>query len=349
MEALAPGTLTAFLKMCCGLVFSDTGSRRKVKLAYCFPVFTDEAVTGGLLRELRTVAGIGLRAMAARTWFNAGYLSLVETGHKPVTRAVVEGYCGVLSDPALGLAGVDVGRLQSVITGDAGSAGASGVADVAVILERTRHLEDSVGAAPVVDLVRGMDTTARSLAGTDNGAELASEVARYRGWLEHATGRGHIADRVLGNAVQLAEQVDSVDQLAHGHSFRAYVARHRGDISRAVDFTEAAIAVDRAHPILRVYDKFQRAELLAANGDIRAAATALHLADRAADAADEIELPSFGYWYTPGFWGLERAIVLSVMGRHVDAEREAAAGYAALPTAHQDSGWAQSMLDQIQR
>ncbi|WP_280447388.1 helix-turn-helix domain-containing protein [Nocardia cyriacigeorgica] len=309
-------------------------------------MFTDGAVTGGLLRELRTVAGIGLRAMAARTAFTPGYLSLVETGCKPVTAAVVEAYRSVLADPVLGLEGVDVERLQATVRDPAG-AGAGSLDDIAVILDRTRHLEDVVGPALVVQLVRGMDGAARAVAGHHGaGASLASEVARYRGWLEHATDRPHLADRVLGDAARLAEQAGNRDQLAHAHSFRAYTARHRGDLRLAVDLTEAAIGVTGAHPILGVYDRYQRAELLALQGEHRAAARALHRADRAADAADGIALPSFGYWYTRPFFALQGAVVLAAMGRGADAVRVAEQGYAGLPDGHRGTSWSLDMMRQ---
>ncbi|MGN2640955.1 helix-turn-helix domain-containing protein [Nocardia takedensis] len=311
-------------------------------------MFTDGGVTGELLRELRTAAAIGLRRMAGKTSFTPGYLSLVETGQRPVTDAVLEAYRTVLSDPVLD--GVDIRRLGATIA-DPEHAGRSGIDDLAVILERTRHLEDMVGAETVVHLVRGMDATARKLARYRTGgaasASLASEVARYRGWLEHATDRKCTADRVYSDAARLAEEGDDPSQLAHAHSFRAYTARHNGDIRRAVDLTEAAIAVTRAHPILGVYDRYQRAELLALDGDLPRAARALHRADHAAAAAENVDLPSYGYWYTPGFWGLERGVVLVAMGRHADAVREAEHGLSALPPAHRGSGWAASMLTQI--
>lgn len=323
-----------------------------MKDGYCFLVFTDATVTGELLRELRELASVGLRRMAARTSFTPGYLSQVETGLKPVTPAVLDAYRAVLSDPALGLAEVDMARLQATLT-DPASAGTSGLSDIAVILDRTRHLEDTVGSALVVDMVRGMDVAARALAGHRAGgsasAALASEVARYRGWLEHATGRGHVADKVLADATGLAEEAGDGSQLAHAHSFRAYTARHAGQLSKAVALTEAAISVSGAHPILGVYDRYQRAELLALQGDRRRAARALHQADAAAEAADGVDLPAYGYWYTAGFWGLERGVVLGAMGRWTDAAREADAGLAALPVDHRTAPWARSMMAQATR
>ncbi|WP_280500451.1 helix-turn-helix domain-containing protein [Nocardia farcinica] len=90
---------------------------------------TDGTVTGELLRELRCAAGIGLRRMAAQTHYTPSYLSLVETGRRPVTEGVLERYRAVLADPVLD--GVDVRRLGATVA-DPSGAGAAGVADLSV-------------------------------------------------------------------------------------------------------------------------------------------------------------------------------------------------------------------------
>jgi hypothetical protein len=100
------------------------------------------------------------------------------------------------------------------------------------------------------------------------------------------------------------------------------------------------------HPILPVYDRYQRAELLAAQGDRTATARALRCADRAA-ATDCIELPAYGYWYTAGFWGVQRSIVLALLGRGRDAIAEAEQGVAAMPVEHRSAGWLADMLARI--
>ncbi|WP_446226573.1 hypothetical protein ACTWPB_11965 [Nocardia sp. IBHARD005] len=113
--------------------------------------------------------------------------------------------------------------------------------------------------------------------------------------------------------------------------------------------TDAAINVDGAHPILGVYDRYQRAELLAVRKESRQAGKALALADKAAEAADGIALPSFGYWYTAGFWGVQRGIVLALLGRKADAITEATQGIAAMPAEHRTAGWLASMLGHVDR
>lgn len=278
--------------------------------------------------------------MAAQANYTPSYLSLVETGQRPVTEGVLERYRAVLSDPVLD--GVDVRRLSATVA-DPSTAGGSGVDDLAVILDKTRHLEDTMGAETVVSLVRGLDNTARELArhraGGRSSAALASEVTRYRGWLEHATGRRAMADRVLRHAAELAQ--DGA-QRAHALSFRSLTARHDGDLAKAVDLAEGALAEDGVHPALRTFDRYWKAELLARRGERRAAARELAL-----DPPESDELPPGGYWYTPGFLAVQRGLVLSCMGRRADGVEEATQGLAAMPAEHRGTDWLNVMLAQV--
>ncbi|WP_028478279.1 helix-turn-helix domain-containing protein [Nocardia sp. CNY236] len=313
-------------------------------------MFSNAEISGGLLRDLRITAGIGLRTMATRIHFTAGYLSLVETGRRPVTAAVLDAYRGVLDDPGLGLPGEDPQRLQTTMY-DPHGAGASSLDDITAILERARHLEDTTGPDTVAPMVRGLDKIARALAAERTGgnaaATVAAEVAIYRGWLEHDTGQSHMADRSFQDATDLAGTAGDRSHQAHALSFRAFTAQRRGDTSRALDLTAAAIGVDGAHPILAAYALHQRAEILAMRGESRKAGKALAAAATAADVTDGIDLPSFGYWYTAGFWAVHRGVVLTLLGRTTDAVAEAEQGAAAMPVEHRTAGWFATFLREV--
>jgi hypothetical protein len=152
--------------------------------------------------------------MAAKTAFTPGYLSMVERGHRPVTAAVISAYRTMLSDPTLGLSDVDVDRLAASTTHPDG-AGTSSLVDVSVILERTRHLEDTVGATLVVPVIRGIDGVARALASERAGgaaaAAAAAEVTRYRGI--HAVQR-HILVPPVGKINELHTIITDVVETA---------------------------------------------------------------------------------------------------------------------------------------
>lgn len=287
------------------------------------------------------VVGLSLRKMATRTHFSPSYLSQIENDKRPVPAEVILAYRETLgNDPVL-----DVDRLTAAIA-EPESVGSAATQDLSIILERTRHLEDQVGAVLVTPAVRGIDSVARALVPAGEAA-MASEVACYRGWLEHVGGNFIVADKALTDAAKLGEEAGDGSLFEHALSFLAYTAWHRGDLARALDVTEAAIRVPGAHPVLPAYDRFQLAELLAAEGDTYRAVRALHKADRAAELTDGLEPPRHGYWYVEGFWAVQRGVVLALLGRQAEAVREATAGVAALPVEFQRAEWLMIMLHRI--
>ncbi|BEK88200.1 helix-turn-helix domain-containing protein [Nocardia seriolae] len=64
-----------------------------------------------MLRAAREAAGLGLREMARRTHFTASYLSLIETGRRPVTAEIVAAYEGTLGRMSTPPARLSVGSL----------------------------------------------------------------------------------------------------------------------------------------------------------------------------------------------------------------------------------------------
>ncbi|MFI5716356.1 helix-turn-helix domain-containing protein [Nocardia sp. NPDC051750] len=292
---------------------------------------------GSLLRAAREAAGMALREMARRTHYSASYLSLIESGKRAVPAAVVAAYESTL--------GSDLERLTAVAR-SAASVDTSTLSDVAVMLSATRRIEDATGPIAVLPAVKGMATMAetfadqaRSRTGTA-AASMASEIDQYRGWLEHATGAGAASRRSLGKAVELARHSGAPDRLAHGLSFTAYVHAETGRHAEAAALSEAVLAVPRVHPLIRVYERFQRARLHAVTGEPREAQRVLVAADRAAEAAEDEEKPDAGYWYTPGFYGLQRSRVLRILGQAERAQEEVRAAVDALPPEHRRAEWA---------
>ncbi|MEV6139208.1 helix-turn-helix transcriptional regulator [Nocardia sp. NPDC051990] len=240
---------------------------------------------GALLRAARETAGISLRAMAERSYYSKAYLSLIETGQRPVPAGVSAAYERIL--------GTDLERL-TVVARTPTSVDTTALSDVAVMLAATRRVEDAAGAVAVLPAVRGMsamtDAFARAARTPHTEATaLASEVTQYRGWLEHAIGADVAARRSLGTAVSLAKESRDPDRLAHSLGFLGYVTVSAGNYGDVVALSDAALAVPGAHPIISAYGRMRRAELLAAHGDRREAQRALAMADSAAEAADGIE------------------------------------------------------------
>ncbi|MEV4128958.1 helix-turn-helix transcriptional regulator [Nocardia sp. NPDC049707] len=298
---------------------------------------------GALLRAAREAAGISLRAMAERSYYSKAYLSLIETGQRPVPAGVSAAYERVL--------GTDLERL-TVVARTPTTVDTTALSDVAVMLAATRRIEDAAGAVAVLPAARGMSAMTDAFARAARtphaeAAALASEVTQYRGWLEHAIGADVAARRSLGTAVSLAKESRDPDRLAHSLGFLGYVTVSAGNYGEVVALSDAALAVAGAHPIVSAYGRMRRAELLAAQGDRREAQRALAMADAAVEAADGIEPPASMYWWSTGFAAVQRGGVLALLGHTAEAVEEATHGLAAMPTEHRASEWLASALRRI--
>lgn len=298
---------------------------------------------GALMRAAREAAGISLRAMAERSYYSRAYLSLIETGQRPVPAGVVAAYERVL--------GADLERLTVVARAPA-SVGITALSDVAVMLAAMRRFEDAAGALTVLPAVRGMAEMTETFAGEarvgrSNAASLASEITQYRGWLEHAIGADAAARRSLGTAVSLAEESRDPDRLAHSLGFLGYVTMSAGNYGEVLALSDAALAVRDAHPVITAYGRMRRAELLAAHGEKVEAQRALALADAAAEAADGTEPPASMYWWSTGFGAVQRGGVLALLGHAAEAIGEATYGLAVMPAEHRRSEWLASALRRV--
>ncbi|MFD0363454.1 helix-turn-helix domain-containing protein [Nocardia sp. GCM10030253] len=299
---------------------------------------------GALMRAAREAAGISLRAMAERSYYSKAYLSLIETGQRPVPAGVAAAYDRVLD--------VDLGRLTAVARMPAGVDTAA-LSDVGVVLAATRRIEDAAGALTVLPAVRGMAEMAETFAGqarsarAEASAGIASEVVQYRGWLEHAIGADAAARRSLGTAVNLAKASRDPDRLAHSLGFLGYVTVSAGNYGAVVALSDAALAVRDAHPIITAYGRMRRAELLAAHRETGEAQRALALADAAIEAADGIDPPASMYWWSTGFGAVQRGGVLALLGHTAEAIGEATQGLAAMPAEHRRTEWLASALRRV--
>ncbi|MER7450810.1 helix-turn-helix domain-containing protein [Nocardia beijingensis] len=292
---------------------------------------------GAILRAAREAGGVKLRTMAALTNYSPSYLSLIESGKRPVPQRVVASYESVL--------GTDLGRL-STVAGSAANIDTSSLREVATMLASMRRIEDATGPATVLPAVHGLAKMAESFAAqarsalVKQSAMIASEISQYRGWLELVTGADAASRQSLARAIELAEAAEGSDQLAHALSFTAYASLERNQLHEAENYAEAVMSVERMHPLIRVYEHYQLARVRAVNGNARAAQHALIVADKAAEESEREEPPEAGYWYTMGFWGLQRARVLWILGQHEQARNEVQHGLAEMPESHRTAEWA---------
>lgn len=218
---------------------------------------------------------------------------------------------------------------------------------VAGVLAAVRRLEDQTGAATVLPTVAAQRDLLTSLAGgarrpaRASAVGLLSEITQYLGWLSIPLGRWADAERFLDRAAVLATEADDPNRRSTALSFAAYRALRQGDLRSADALSEAACRDERVHIGLRTYETYQRAEVLARDGDSTGAMRLLHQADSLLDhLPPPDELPSFGYWYVPAFFLGQKGFVLKALGDRQGAREAGRASLAAMPAEWAQSEWA---------
>ncbi|WP_460962711.1 hypothetical protein [Parasphingorhabdus pacifica] len=224
---------------------------------------------------------------------------------------------------------------------------AAALDSLARVLAGIRKLEDETSAADVLPSVLAQRALVDRMVADARGrirqqaVGLSSEIAQYLGWLYVPSRLWEVALRHFDRAVALALEADDPLRLATALSFQADVAMRTGDLRTAQALAEAAGRDTRVNIGLRTYLVFQRAEIVAKRGDRSEAARLLIEADRMVEALPPArELPRSGYWYTPGFFLGQRALVLRELGDVQAAKDSATASMAEMPDEWADSEWA---------
>ncbi|HEV2784710.1 MAG TPA: helix-turn-helix transcriptional regulator [Actinophytocola sp.] len=301
---------------------------------------------GDRARELMAARDISLRELARRTFYDKAHLSRVLNGHKAAGAELAarldaelgaDGSLVALADERLALAEECPHRVDGAV-----------LDSVAALLGATRRLEDVTSAATVLPTVREYLTMVERFAAEAGSSVrpaavgLASELHQYAGWLHVPLRRWQVAERLMDRATVLGMEADDPQRTATALSFAGYTAMRRGDFRRADALSEAAARDTRVDVGLRTYVTYQRAEVLALNGEPTDAYRLLGQADAMVDhLPDPAELPDAGYWYTPAFFLGNRAFVLDKLGEHAVAKRIMAESLAELPEQWRTSEWAE--------
>jgi tetratricopeptide (TPR) repeat protein len=283
--------------------------------------------------------------------FDGNHLGKLERGQVrrpgPMVRAAL---CAVLdaSEADLGLVPArDADRVAQALSG-AVRTDSRALQAIADVLASVRRLEDATGAGQVLGTVQSQRAMVARLAENSRGpvrAEavgLLSELEQYLGWLSIPLERWDDSRKHLDRASVLALEADDPERLAMALSFGAYRNLRRGDLRTAEALNEAAGRDDRVNAGLRTYTEFQRAEVLAKDGQKSDSLKSLSKADGLVDQlpTNPDSLPASGYWYVPSFFHGQRAFVLYALGDHQAAARTAREAIEALPDDWRDAEWA---------
>lgn len=249
------------------------------------------------------------------------------------------------ADVAAVLTSADFERISLAMQGKIRLDGAALIA-LEGVLAGARRLEDRSSAADVLPAVDGQLDVIERLAGAARGARtaavgLVSEIHQYLGWLHLPQDDLAGALHHLKQAAVLALEADDPVRLTTALSFQAYAHQRAGGWRQAAALATAAARNGQIYPGLRTYLHFQRAEILACQGEKQQASRLLVQADRlVARLPRAEELPENGYWYVPAFFLGERAFVLDALGERAAARESATACLFELPAEWRSSQWA---------
>jgi transcriptional regulator with XRE-family HTH domain len=252
----------------------------------------------------------------------------------------------------------DVERLELAVARPARVDGAV-VESLGVVLAEQRRLEDGIGSAPVLLVVRAQLGALRGLVTGARGpmrpalVDVAAQWAQFEGWLNIATGDAARARTSLDRAAEHANEIGDADMVGTVMSWRAHLAERLGQVGPMIGMAAAARR-DRRGPG-HAYDVFQEARGHALAGDQAAALRLLGEARDEVEAADAERARPWEYYYLePGFFTLETGLTYLYLGE-LDkrwtgyAVEHLTSGLESLPAGMRRSEWAGEFRYQLGR
>lgn len=224
------------------------------------------------------------------------------------------------------------------------------VDSLAKILAEQRRLEDAVGSALVLQVVRVQLPMVQQLVTEARGpvrprlVDVSAQWAQFAGWLNIAAGHAPAARMSLNRAAEHAEEIGDTSMVGTVLSWKAYLAERIGQVGPMIGMAQAAQR-NRIGPG-HAYDLFLEARGRALAGERREAERLLGEAQVAAASADPASARPWEYYYLePGFFALEAGATNVYLGRddpsrNVQAVENLAAGLAELPAEMRRAEWA---------
>ncbi|GAB2534568.1 helix-turn-helix domain-containing protein [Nocardia heshunensis] len=292
--------------------------------------------SGALLRATREAAGVGLREIALLTHYSPSYLSLIESGKRPVPADVVAAYQSALGESADGeRAGAEwiVRVAASDIGGDALDRLEAAVDDLAsaypttppaVLLVRIRQ---HLGYASRLMESRKTLTQHRRLLVTVGWLSLLACTCHIDlGETSSAAARGHAAR-------DIAQEAGHQEISAWCLETRAWQLLTAGDFPTAAKLSRAAQAVAPQDSSVFIQATAQEGRALARLGDSKGTYGALRRVARLVSGLSVPERPEHHFRYDPAKSDAYVATTLAWLGdpaaesyaRHVLAELAGAA------------------------
>lgn len=308
---------------------------------------------GRLLRQLRAEAGMSQRELAPQVPISQATLSRYESGSIAADASTAARLDELLD------AG---GRLHLLTAGDdqtdqerlsyvrcrPRTVDRATLDSMAAVLASTRTLEDMIGAAPVLQPVRGHLAFVETLVRDAHGpirrdvVDHAGQWAEFAGWLHTAVERYDEAGRWFSRSLEWSIEAEDDDLSATVWSFKGHLAWLLGQPGPTIGLSQVARRYRGIYSGQVAYDVLQEARGHAALGDAYATE---RLVDESNELAEDAlktlpGAPAWHYYRSPAFWDLERGRALYMLpGREQKAVDHLTAGLDALPPEQASADW----------
>jgi transcriptional regulator with XRE-family HTH domain len=317
------------------------------------------------LAELRAERGLSLRALGVLAHYSHTHISDLEHGDKrplPDVAAALDraldagGALAALVSTEPGTDGLDpdaVDRLAAVARRPR-TVDPATVESLAVLLAGQRRMEDLVGSAPVIEVVRAQLVLVEQLASEARGTvrdpvvRIAAQWAQFGGWLSAACGEHGQARRWYATALEWATEADDTDMISTALNMRGHLAWLAGEIGPVIGLSAAAGRLP-ASPGTRALAAQQEARGQALAGDADATDRLLDRAGVLAAAATEHpeDEPPWIYFHGENYLRLQRGLAYRYLGRHAAAVDLLTDGLAAVAPDVRRSDWVGAYVYQL--
>lgn len=230
--------------------------------------------------------------------------------------------------------GVDVGALRSL----------------AHVLHESRRLEDSIGAAPLLQPMRAQLTLVEGLVVDARGplrqnvVSLGSQYAQFTAWVHASAGEAAVARQCYDRATEWALEADDANMVSTALSMKGHLAYRLRQLGPMLSLSQAAQRDQRAAPGIRALAAQQEARALALSGERdpceRKLDEAMALAVLANDHPEDE--PPWVYFYSLEYFAMQRGRAYLYLGLYEKAAELLEAGLTNMPSELRAAEWAQT-------
>lgn len=221
---------------------------------------------------------------------------------------------------------------------------------LAHVLSESRRLEDSIGAAPLVQPLLAQLTLVEGLIIETSGSlrpevvSIGSQYAQFAAWLHASTGNATAARQYYDRATEWALEADDANMVSTALSMKGHLAYRLGQLGPMLSLSQAAQRDKRLAPGIRALAVQQEARALALNGELEPCERKLDEAMELAGLANERpdDEPPWVYFYSPGYFTMQRGRAYLYLDMNDKAAELLDAGLAAMPLELRAAEWAQS-------